>query len=270
MKTLLCVLGLAGSVVAENSIDWSMLSVRVTVPNQPVEAEPVKEILAAGIFEALKPACFDGEMTVEEFWSKNPIVRAKVGQVSIFPKKIQTRYLSDGSTEQEYEVSLTGPLLEGLMPQTGGGKPLTPMCCPVCKRPWPEEEPVPPGITLVPQEDKHPIPYTGVLIDARGLGSNPALFPKIVNEDGAEAYGMSFVLRPYAVERGLLSYVSSTQEAYQSDRLGMNPLRITALRAKGRNRADFVISNPDAQKLHGSQWNVRLLERCQVVVLVDR
>jgi hypothetical protein len=270
MKKLLCVLGVAGIVFAESALNWSTLEVRVTVPNQPLEAEPGKEVVAASILDALKPACFDAEMTVEEFWARNPMAEAKIGKFTVFPKKVQTRFLSDGSAELEYEIPLTGPILDGLMPETGGGKPLTPMCCPVCKRTWPEGEPVPPGVSLVPKEEEHPIPYTGVLVDARGLGLNPAFFPKISNEDGMETYGLDFVLRPYAVERGLVSYVYSTQEAYQSERLGMNPLRITALRSKGRNRTDLVIANPDAQKLHSSQWSLRLLERCQVVVLIDR
>ena len=270
MSKVLLVLAFAGVVFAESTLDWSTLAVRVTVPNQSLEAEPAREVVAATILDALKPACYDAEMTVEEFWARNPMVEARIGKFTVFPKKVKTRYLSDGSAELEYEIPLAGAILDGIMPETGGGKPLTPMCCPVCKRPWPEGEPVPAGAILVPKEEEHPIPYTGVLIDARGLGSNPAFFPKIVNEDGLEAYSTGFVLKPYAVERGMVSYVYSTQEAYQSERLGMNPLRITALRVKGRNRTDLVIANSDAQKLHGSQWNLRLLERCQVVVLIDQ
>lgn len=270
MKRFFCLVGFAGLVFADSTIDWSTLSVRITVPHKSVERQPVNELLAAFLLDALKPVPYDGEMTVEEFWSRNSLAQTRIGKFTVFPKKVRTRYLSDGSAELEYDVPLSGQILDGLVPETGGGKPLAPMCCPVCKRPWPDGETIPPGISLVPKEEEHPIPYTGVLIDARGLGLNPALFPRVVNEEGAEVYGIGFVSKPYAVERGMLSYIFSTQDAYQSERLGMNPLRVTALRVKGRNRTDLVVAGPDAQKLHGSQWNLRLLERCQVVVLTDR
>jgi hypothetical protein len=260
-------LGVVGGLQG-GEVDWARLALKLSAPVTP-EAQAWESQITSQVLEALKGLYFDSELTVEEFLVQNPILARRLEGIELFPRPAETRYLSDGSREVSYEVSLTGPILDLFTPTTGGGVPVTPMCCPLCKRPWPEDLPVPPGITLVPQEEEHPIPYTGILVDARGLDLDPALFPKILNEDGQEVYGLGFVLRPYAVERGLISYVTSPQEAYQLDRIGMNPLRVSALRVTGRNRSDLVIPNPEAQRVH-SQRNLKLLERCQVVVVVDR
>ena len=96
---------------------------------------------------------------------------------------------------------------------------------------------------------------------------NQALFPKILNEDGKEAYGLSFVAGNYAQELSLVSYVRTVSEAFRNDRAGLNPLRIDALRVSGRLNSDLVVANSDAIRMHESQRNLKLLEHCQVVVV---
>lgn len=270
MRGVLMGLGCVG-LVWGGEVDWANLSLRVSIPVTGVEVQAWGPGFTSQVLKELKGLYFDSERTVEEFLRENPATARRLEGVELFSRPAGVRYLSDGSKEVFYDLPLTGPILELLIPATGGGRPVTPMCCPLCKRPWPEELPVPPGITLLPdeEEEKLPIPYTGVIVDARGLGLSPALFPRLLNEAGEEIYGLGFVLRPYAVEKGMVSYVTSPHEAYNLGRVGMNPLRVSALRATGRNRTDLVIPDPEARRLH-SLRNLRLLERCQVVVIVDR
>lgn len=49
--------------------------------------------------------------------------------------------------------------------------------------------------------------YTGVVVDARGLGAKPALFPEIVDEKGEPVYTMEMVEGPSLAMRGGAAYV---------------------------------------------------------------
>ncbi|MEO0093150.1 MAG: hypothetical protein ABIK67_02695 [candidate division WOR-3 bacterium] len=225
--------------------------------------------LALKIRELIWNLAFDGDFTVSEYLTMNPRIARRFERNPILARPVETKFLSDGSVLAEYEVTLTGTILSTLLPKTGGGVPLVPLCCPICKRPWPDTLEIPEGVTLIPQELEPITNYTGFIIDARGLKLTKALFPKILNEDGKEVYGLSFVQSNYAQELGLVSYVKTIAEAFRSERVGANPLRIDALRTSGRTNSDIVITNSDAQRMHQSQRNLKLLERCQVVIITD-
>ena len=212
---------------------------------------------------------FDGDYTVAEYIGMNPRISRRFERNPIAARPVDTKFLSDGSVLAEYDVNLTGTLLKTLMPTTGGGIPLAPLCCPICKQPWPETLAVPEGVTLIPKETGITTNYTGIVIDASGLKLSPALFPKIVNEDDKEVYSLGFVSDNSAQDLGLISYVHNLSEAYSSDRAGLNPLRIDALRVSGRLNCDIVITNSDAVRMHQSQSNLKLLEHCQVVVITE-
>ena len=148
-------------------------------------------------------------------------------------------------------------------------RPGWPDGCPICGQPWPEADEVPPGITLVPLEESIATNYTGVLIDARGMDFNYALFPRIVNEDGRMVYGPEFFLPNYAADRGSVGYYDNLAGALADDRVGFNPLRINAIRAAGKNSTDLVISNPmpgscTAHWRTSSSWSA-----AGVVILTD-
>ena len=49
--------------------------------------------------------------------------------------------------------------------------------------------------------------FTGVVVDARGLGLKPALFPQIVDEDGNVVYDVKMVEAASLIERGGAAYV---------------------------------------------------------------
>ncbi len=269
MGRLLVFLGIIGIGFGATEMDWTNLSVKISTTVPPSQKNVPKEELFSQFLKTFKELYFDAHQTVGEYLESHPIVAAKLQNTFFLPKRVGEKYLSDGSLQLQYEIMLQGGILSSIIPKTGGGKPLTVLLCPLCKRPWPKDMPVPPGVHLIPKEEEYPIPYTGVLVDARGLNLNKALFPKIVNEDNQEVYGLGFVLRPYAIQRGIVSYVHSSLEAYKNERLGTNPLRVVALRVTGKNKTDLVLPNSDAEKLHNSSQNLKLLKECRVVILVD-
>ncbi len=259
-------LGISIGLAAPDSINFTRWVIKVQNVEQ-ASAEVGNVDISPRAKELVRKLNFDADFTVSEYLMMNPRVARRFDRNALLTRPIDTKFLSDGSVSAEYEVSITGTMLKTLMPKTGGGIPLAPLCCPVCKRPWPENQEIPEGVTLIPEEREPTTNYTGIIIDAQGLKLNPALFPKIINEDGKEVYGLSFIGENYAQENGLVSYVRNTSEAYRNERAGFNPLRIDALRAAGRLNSDIVITNNDATRMHQSQRNLNLLEHCQVVVV---
>jgi len=71
--------------------------------------------------------------------------------------------------------------------------------------------------------------YTGLLVDARGTGVNPALFPVIADEDNNVVYGAGMVAAQALSRHGAAAYATKKSENPKGAGLGPNPLRIKAL-----------------------------------------
>ena len=269
MKKLLLIfvgLGLSIGLAATDSIDFNRWTIKLKNIEQ-TGTELGNIDFSSRVMELIRKLNFDGDFKVGEYLSMNPRIARRFDRIPMLARPVDTKYLSDGTVSAEYELSITGTILKTIMPKTGGGIPLAPLCCPVCKRPWPENLEIPEGVTLIPIETEPTTSYTGIVIDATGLKLKPALFPKILNEEGKEVYSLSFVSDKYVQESGLISYVKNQSEAYLNDRAGLNPLRIDALRVNGRLNSDIIITNFDAERMHQSQRNLKLLEYCKVVVI---
>ena len=122
--------------------------------------------------------------------------------------------------------------------------------------------------------------YTGIIIDARGIlpvqgefvtsTGNPCLFPKVWNENMELIYEKNIENSKTAKEQGIVSYHWSSDENLYRDRIGNDPLRITAKKIFGINRTDPVISNKDALKILSLDENRELLKKGKVIILLDK
>jgi hypothetical protein len=111
--------------------------------------------------------------------------------------------------------------------------------------------------------------YTGLVVDARGLGARPAMAPRIVSEAGQEIYGSAVVDRAWAVKEGMAGYSKDLSAAQANERVADRPLTVRGLKSDGPNRSDIVIANPDAQVLLGAAQHLSFLEKARVVIVVD-
>lgn len=84
------------------------------------------------------------------------------------------------------------------------------------------------------KEEKKAESYTGLVVDARGTGVNPALFPVIADEDDNVVYGAGMVAAQALSRRGAAAYALGKSQNPKGARLGPNPLRIKALSAQKR------------------------------------
>lgn len=123
-------------------------------------------------------------------------------------------------------------------------------------------------------------PYSGIVIDARGILSvqgefvtseaYPCLFPKIWDETMDLLYEKNMVDSEIAKIQGIVNYAWSDDESSYQHIVGKDPLRISARKVFGANRTDPVISRTDALKILSVPENLQLLKEGKIVILLDK
>jgi hypothetical protein len=111
--------------------------------------------------------------------------------------------------------------------------------------------------------------YTGLVVDTTGISVNPAMAPRLLDEDGKEVYGTAFVSREFAVQKGMSGYSKDFKTAKTSPGVGNNPLSVKGLRTTGPGNCDIVISNADASILRSSSKHLAFLKKCKVIIVLD-
>ena len=191
----------------------------------------------------------DSMTLVKDFTVKSDIIRTSVQGVVRNAQVIDTAYMSDGSVEVTMVMSLGGEFANVILPPPPVGTVF----------------PLPPPGTEMPASQV----YTGMVIDARGLGARPAMAPKIVDESGKEIYGSAMVNREFAVQQGMVGYAKDLSAAQRNSRVTDRPVIIKAVRTSGAAKCDVVISDSDAAKLTSAAENLSFLQKARVMVVLD-
>ena len=276
---------LAQEVAEAGVIDWGTWTIKATGTGTPPppsvpEAERQDAALKSArgdalerLFETIKALNISSETTVGKCLMERAELAVEVKRVLKGFREIgEPRHLSDLSVEIDVEAPIAGELCDLLLPDTGEERavPAEPgYVCPLCGQPWPADKPRPPGADEAAERSAPQVAtvHTGLIVDARGLGVQPALAPRVLNEDGEPVYGVGFVDREYALCQGVLRYGTDMGEAKSDKRVGSSPLIVTGIRACGKRRADLVISNGDASLIHGMPGSLGLLRKCSVLVV---
>jgi len=227
-------------------------------PAQPVNAaqaramaERAAQVVALrNLLEAVKGVRVDSTTTVENFMVTSDVIKTEVSGFIQGAMPVDKKYMSDGSVEVTVGMRLTGALADALLPKGSA---------------------VPPTTTAIPggTPEAQGQLYTGLIIDARGLGVRPAMAPKILNEDGKENYVSAWINRDYAVREGMVGYLKDPAAAQMNPRVTDKPMIVKAIKVSGDARVDAVISNADAAALQSASQNLSMLEKCRVIILVD-
>jgi hypothetical protein len=213
-------------------------------------AERAAQVVAyRNLLESVKGVRVDSMTTVENFIVTSDVIRTEVNGIIQGAMIMDKKYMSDGSVEVTIGMRLTGALADALLPKTSS----TPST----------------GLTgtLTPASPGQL--YTGLIVDARGLGVRPAIAPKILNEDGKEVYGFAWISRDYAVREGMAGYLKDPVQAQTNPRVTDKPLMVKAIKVAGDARVDMVITNADAAMLHSASENLSVLQKCRVIILLD-
>ena len=246
------------------SINWQDQIIRATGigapnPKMPLAAqragalEAAKRIALRNLLETVKGMSITSETTVRNAMMENDVITTQVSGIVRNFRVVDTRYMSSGDVEVDVEVPLSGVLTDALLPTMGQPMPVG------------QGFPMDPSGYSLPQN----VVFTGLIIDARGIGARPAMAPKILDENGNEVYGTGYVSREYAVQIGVVGYEKDINRAKTNERVTDNPLVVKATKASGSGQSDIVISNNDAQNVVGAAKNLNFMENCKVMVILD-
>ncbi len=111
--------------------------------------------------------------------------------------------------------------------------------------------------------------YSGVVVDASGLGLQPTFSPVIFDTNGRAIYGVENLDPDKIVESGMVSYSYSVDDEIATERAGTNPLIVKAVKVNdaetSANKVNVVISVEDADKILLANEKSHMLENCAVV-----
>lgn len=162
-------------------------------------------------------------------------------------------YLSDGTVAIELAMNLTGGFGQFVLPEEiRQVESVTTMTA---------AEPV------VGATDSGP--YTGLIIDATGIGMKPSMVPVVVDESGEVVYGPAFVSREFAVSRGMSGFATTLDAARDDQRVGDRPMVVKAIRTHSTGETDLVIPSTDAARLRSSVVHLNFLKACRVSIVMD-
>ncbi len=164
------------------------------------------------------------------------------------------RFFSDGSVKIRVEASLRQIIPDDLYAPAAAPTPL----------PGPDAG----DSGLSTQIDPNRI-YTGLVIDARGTGLQPAMAPKVFDESGRELYGSAYVDAEFVKQHGMAGYVKDPEQATTNDRVQGSPLMIKAVSASGANQTDLVVRDQDANAIRKLTKSLNFLKEARVVMVLD-
>jgi len=114
--------------------------------------------------------------------------------------------------------------------------------------------------------------YSGLIVNASNMGGAPSISPKLLTPDGKEVWGTLLVTPEYAIEFGIAGWAHNMEKAVESPRVGLEPLVIRAVAARGYTDEDpiktyFVISEDDAAFVKAMNERTHFLEKGGVVII---
>ena len=111
--------------------------------------------------------------------------------------------------------------------------------------------------------------YTGVIVDASGLGLEATFSPVIYDENGRSVYGMKNIDPDFAISQGMVEYAASLENAVAKSRAGANPLVVKAIAVQGggnsANKVNVVVSAEEADRILLANERSGMLHNCAVV-----
>ena len=212
---------------------------------------------ARNILELIKGINLDSSTNIQGAMVASDTVQTSIqGRLFGIRPAERPRYFSDGSVQVKLEANLREIIPQDLFIDSAGAP----------------RQLLPPGGGFASANGStlnSGTAFTGLIIDARGTGVQPAMSPKVYDPQDREVYGSAFVSREVAVCQGMIGYVKSIEAARKTDRVQGTPAVIKALEVKGANSADLVISQEDADSLRAISQKQTFLREARVMIVLD-
>ncbi|WP_299979151.1 hypothetical protein [Desulfobacula sp.] len=204
------------------------------------------------LIDILKQIKINNILSVGEYASKNDVILAGMEKTARDAIILKQYYTSALSVEIMIETSMFGSFLQLILPE--------------------EIRQISKISPDIPREDIKMTGenfYTGLIIDARGLGVEPVLNPLVVSEQGHNIYSSVFISREFAVQNGVCKYLCSMDQALKDKRIGNNPMVFKGLRKEGKPNTAIVISMSDYRLLEKATERHTFLKECRIIIVKD-
>jgi len=254
--------------VGQGSVNWSagyIEAVGISAPPdrtiskinaRPMVLRAAKVDAHRNLLEITKGVRVDSRNVIKDFTVENDVVNTQVEGLIKGAQVVDQQYMSDGTVEVRLRMPLYGNLSQIMIPLSIEKRKSVQTPTPAAPAPV---------VTVSPTS----VAYTGLVVDARGIGTHPAMLPHIYDEDGKEVYGSANVDREYAVQQGMSGYTRDLTTAQSSHRVTANSLTAKALKTSGSGKTDLIISNADAAQIRTSAENASFMKKCRVMIVLD-
>ncbi len=282
---------------AGGSVNWGDGNITVTgigAPPEHLQGKPAARPMALraatldayrNLLEITKGVQVNSNTTVQDFMTQSDVIRAQVDGMIRGARILNTRYLEDGTVEIKMIMNMYGRFTDMILGAAEPSKPASQPVHPQPVAPQPvapqpaQPQPVQPQAAPAQPAPSEPakaepvaqpgVVYTGLVIDARGMGVRPCMSPRVLDEDGREVYGSAFVDRQWAVQYGMVGYAKDLNAAQSNQRVTNNPVTIHAKAAAGTAKTNVVISNEAANSLRDASETLSFLRQCRAMIVLD-
>ena len=270
-SVILIVVSLTITVPAEGTltpegIDWLNGRIKATgiaypqkkdsdKPRNPSKMLSVAKVSAQqNLLTTIKKLQVSSTKQVDTIVGSDPMFMGKIQDLIKNAPIVKQAYLSDGTLEVEVELGLWGAFSQLILPpEVKPIEAITPLYLSNSKSADPPEN----------------TPWTGLIVDARGLDLQPVLVPSIFDERGKQVYGPAFINRDFAVQWGMCGYATRVDDPLAVERVGAKPLVVKAIDTVGPRHTDIVIGSADADRIRAVVEHVVILREGRMIVVTD-
>jgi hypothetical protein len=210
------------------------------------------------LIAAISRISIDAESTVTDLIEKDRAVLVALREMVAAAEVVHQEFTTDGTVEVTVQMSMNGGFSQLVLPK------VIEQIEPVKPTNGTSENPSGDGI-----QDTRGGPYTGMIVDVRGIDIIPCMAPRVYDENGQEVFGPAYASREFAVQSGMTGYVPDMEVATRHPRVADRPLILKGLRATGGGGTDIVVSNTDAARLRSDFENLVFLRQCRVLIVLD-
>ncbi len=215
----------------EGAVDWQGQVIKATGSGAPdmrslspaqarLGAEKAAQLDAfRNLIAQAKGIHISSDRTVGDAMARDEVKGRVEGVVKGF-KVVKKRYYSDQGVEMDVEVPLSG-IAQAVL-----------------------DAPSAPAETVTAKATEGR--YTGLLVDARGLGVQPVLAPRLVDTSGKVLYAAETMGGEARRDAVPARYFKSLEQATHAPALGGTPLLVKAQKAQG---SDLVLADAEARAL---------------------
>ena len=259
---------------AKSAVNWTKgaeADITATGIGLPREAGPRGAALARRaaivdayryLAEAIQGVQVDADTLMQDLVIQSDTVRTQVSALIKGARIVEEHANADGS----YSVTMSIPMF-------GSGSVAAVAIPEIQKNVVPEALPtVNLKDTALPKQEVKAVKsaaFTGVIVDASGLGLEATFSPVIYDENGRGIYGMKNINPDFAISKGMVEYAMNRDQAIANSRAGASPLVVKAVAVKGGtnsvNKVNVVVSVNDGDKILLANEKSGMLQNCSVV-----